>query len=129
MSSWGAREANAKVTLGAVGGGGGGALLGAKRPAAAARLGPAPDAGLEEEAVDDQLAAAFEQVGQADLAVRAVEAVVLGHRLARQPPALGGERVAGAGQLLLLHQQLGVSGIPLRRRDDRWQVHFFSSFR
>ena len=91
--------------------------------AAAAALGPAGHARLEEEAVDDQLTAPVEQVEQARRAVRAVEAVVLLHGHPRHPAALGGQRVAGAGQLLLLHQQLLARGVPLLRRHDRRHVH------
>ena len=92
-----------------------GDLVGDQRAAGAAALGPAVHAGLEEEAVDDQLAAAVEQVEQARRAVRALEAVVLLHRHPRHPPPLGGQRIAGAGQLLLLDQQLLAGGLPLLR--------------
>ena len=73
-------------------------------------LRPAAHAGLEEEAVQDQLAAPLEQVEQARGAVRALEPVVLVDRHPRHPPALG-ERVAGTRQLLLLHQQLLAGGL------------------
>src|SRR5215218_6956827 len=52
-----------------------GDLVGHQRAAAAAGLGPAVDAGLEEEAVEDELAAALEEVEQADRPVRPLEAV------------------------------------------------------
>ncbi len=91
-------------------------LVGHERAAAAAALGPAGHAGLEEEAVDDQLTAPLEQVEQAHRAVRALEGVVLLHGHPRHPAALGGQRVAGAGQLLLLDQQLLAGGVPLLRR-------------
>ena len=52
-----------------------------------------------------------------------VELVLLLHGQPRHPPALGGQRVAGAGQLLLLHEQLLARGLPLLRRHDRWCVH------
>ena len=114
----------ARVEVGEVGD-----LVGHERAAAAAALGPAGDAGLEEEAVDDQLAAPLEQVEQARRPVRSLEAVLLLHRHPRHPAAFGGERVAGAGQLLLLDQQLLAGGVPLLRRDDRRHLHFGSSFR
>ena len=123
MSACGARETFdergvARVQVGEVGD-----LVGHERAAAAAALGPAVDAGLEEEAVDDQLAATLEQVEQARRPVRALEAVVLLDRHPRHPAAFGGERVAGAGQLLLLDQHLLAGGLPLLRRDDRWHLH------
>jgi hypothetical protein len=44
--------------------------------------------------------------------------------------ALGGQRVAGAGVLLLLNEQLLAGGLPLLGRDDRRHVHRgLSSFR
>ena len=58
--------------------------------APAARLRPARDPGLEEEAVDDQLPTPVEQVEQAHPADRAFELVVLLDQDHRQPPALGG---------------------------------------
>ena len=42
-----------------------------------------------------------------------VELVLLLDGQPRHPPALGGQRVAGAGQLLLLHEQLLARGLPL----------------
>src|SRR5262249_20905500 len=51
-------------------------------------LGPAVHAGLEECTVDDQLAAAVEQVEQARLAFGAVKLVLLLHGQPRHPPAL-----------------------------------------
>ena len=44
-------------------------LVGHEGAAAAGMLGPAEHAGLEEGAVDDQLAAAFEQIEQAHFAL------------------------------------------------------------
>ena len=83
-----------------------GVLGGHHRAAAAAPLRPAADARLEEVAVDDQLAAALEQVEEADRAVRPLEAVVLLHGHPRHAAALGGQRVAGAGVRLLLDEHL-----------------------
>src|ERR1700709_784391 len=102
MSAWGAREPGAQVV----------------------------DAGREEEGVEDQLPAPLEEVEQVRRPVRPLEAVLLlhGHH-PRHPPAFGGQRVAGAGQLLLLDQQLLAGGIPLPRRDDRRHLHFGSSLR
>ena len=88
-------------------------LVGHHRAADAGVLGPAVHAGLEEGAVDDQLTAAVEQVEQARPAVGPVERVLLLHGQPRHPPTLGGQRVTGAGQLLLLHEQLLARGLPL----------------
>jgi hypothetical protein len=62
---------------------------------------------------DDQLAAAFEQVEQRRGAVGSLEHVLLLDRDHRQHAALHVQRVAAAGQLLLLGQQLLASGQPL----------------
>ena len=88
-------------------------LVGDHRAAAAGMVGPAEHAGLVEGAVDDQLMAAFEQVEQARLALGSLELIVLLHGQPRHPPALGGQCVTGAGQLLLLHEQLLARGFPL----------------
>ena len=97
-----------------------GDLVGAERAADAGplRVGAAAgrvrrDVRCEEGAVDDELTAAGEQVGEADGAVRPLEPVVLVDRRPRHPPALGGHRVAGPGELLLLDQELLAGGLPL----------------
>src|SRR5829696_1651745 len=105
-------------------------LVGEEGAAAASALGPAGHAGLVEEAVHDQLAAPLEQVEQARRAIPALEGVALLHRHPRHPPALGGQRVAGARDLLLLHQHLLARGVPFLRRNNRSHVHSDpSSFR
>ena len=106
MSGCGARETYASVVSRAFRCAGCGVLGGHHRAAAAAPLRPAADARLEEVAVDDQLAAALEQVEKADRAVRPLEAVVLLHGHPRHAAALGGQRVAGAGVRLLLGEHL-----------------------
>src|SRR5215217_2948077 len=98
-------------------------LIGEEGAAAASPLGPARHAGLVEEAVDDELAAPLEQVEQARRAVGALEGVFLLHRHPRHPAALGGERVAGAGELLLLHEHVLAGGFPFVRRNDPSHVH------
>jgi hypothetical protein len=100
-----------------------GDLVGEERAAATAALRPAGHARLVEEAVDDQLAAAVEQVEQAGLAVGAFEPVLLFDRHPRHPAALGGQRISRARELLLLGQQLLVSGLPVLLGDDRRHVH------
>jgi hypothetical protein len=87
-------------------------VIGHERAADAAMLRPAHDARLVERAVEKQLAAAVEEVEQARRAVRAFEAIVLLHGLPGHAPALRGQRVTGAHQLLLLHQHLLVRGLP-----------------
>jgi hypothetical protein len=105
-------------------------LVGHERAAAAAALGPAVDARLEEEPVDDELAAALEEVEETRRAVRALERVVLLHGHPRHPATLGGEGIAGAGQPFLLHEQRLTRGGPLLRRHGRWGLHRgASSFR
>jgi hypothetical protein len=69
--------------------------------------------GVEHEVPDDQLAAAFEQVEQRRVAIGPLEHVLLLDRDHRQHAALGVQRVAAAGQLLLLGQQLHAGGQPL----------------
>ena len=100
-----------------------GDLVGHHGAAAAGMLGPPEHPGFEKGAVDDQLTAALEQTEQARLALRPGERVVLLHGHPRHPPTLGGQRVARAGQGLLLHEHLLACGRPLLRRHDRWGVH------
>ena len=115
MSSRGAREDVGEGGVAGVQVGQVPDLVGAERATAAAALGPTAHPWLEEEAVDDQLAPALEQVEQAHPPLGSLEGVVLAHGLARHPPAFGGERIAGAGQLLLLDQQLLAGGVPFLR--------------
>jgi hypothetical protein len=103
--------------------GGVGDLVGHHGTADAGMIGPAGHAGLEEGAVDDQLTAAVEQVEQPRLAIGPVELVLLLHGQPRHPPPLGGQRVTGAGRLLLLHEQLLACSLPLLPRDDRGCLH------
>ena len=86
-------------------------------------LGPAFHAGLEERTVNDQLAAAIEQVEQTHLILGSVKLVPLLNGQPRHPPALGGQRVTGAGQLLLLHEKLLACSLPLLRRDHFGYFH------
>src|SRR5271170_5188957 len=97
-------------------------LIGAERAAAAGVLGPAEHPGLEEGAIDDQLTAALEQIEQAYLALGSVERVPLVHSQPGHPPGLGGQRVTGAGQGLLLHEELLARSLPLLQRNDRGSV-------
>src|SRR2546430_17527845 len=96
-----------------------GDLIGAQGAAAAGVLGPAEHSGLEEGAVDDQLPAALENVEQANLTFGPVELVLLPDRHPRYPSTLGGQRITGAGQGLLLHEELLVRSLPLLLRHDR----------
>ena len=88
-------------------------LVGQHRAANAGMLGPAFHTGLEERTVNNQLTAAVKQVKQARLPFAPVELVLLFHGHPRHPPALGGQRVTGAGQLLLLHEKLSSRSLPL----------------
>src|SRR5215467_15555655 len=86
-------------------------------------LGPAEHPGLEESAVDDRLPTPLEQIKQAYLAFGPVEIVFLVHGQPRHPPAFGGQRVTGAGEGLLLHEELLARSLPLLLRYDRGCVH------
>jgi hypothetical protein len=101
-----------------------GDLVGHERATAARMFGPAVLAGLEEGTVDNQLTAAVEQVEQASLTLRPVELVRFLHGHPRHPPSLGGQRVTGAGQRLLLHEELLARSLPLLRRHNRRRVHW-----
>src|ERR1700692_865367 len=105
-----------------------GDLIGAQGAAAASVLGPAEHPGLKEGAIDDQLTAALEQVEQAYLTLGSVELVLLVHSQPRHAPAFGGERVTGAGQGLLFHEELLAHSLPLLRRHDRGCVRREMSF-
>src|SRR5207302_777604 len=98
-------------------------LIRAEGAAAARVLGPAEHSGLEEGAIDDQLPAALEQVEQANLTLGSVELVLLLHRHPRHPPTLGCQRITGAGQGLLLHEEMLARSLPLVLRYDRGGVH------
>src|SRR6267142_973322 len=86
-------------------------------------LRPAVHAALEEGAVDDQLTAALEQVEQARFALGPVENICLFHGNPRHPPSLGGQRVTGAGQGLLLDEKLLARSLPLWRQHNRRGAH------
>src|SRR5947208_5300051 len=97
--------------------------IGAQGAAAAGVLGPAEHSGFEEGAIDDRLTAALEQIEQAYLALGSVELVLLLHRHPRHSSTLSGQRVTGAGQGLLLHEQQLARNLPLLRRYDRRCFH------
>ena len=98
-------------------------LVGHHRAAHAGVLGPAAHARLVEGAVDDQLAAAVEQVGEARLAIRPLEHIVLLHGHPRHPPTLGRQRVTCAGVFLLLHEHPLARRLPFPGRYDRRLLH------
>src|SRR5580658_8488605 len=98
-------------------------LIGPQGATAAGVFGPAEHPGLEEGAIDNQLLAALEQIQQANLTLGPVELVLLLHRHPRHPSTLGGQRVTGAGQGLLLHKELLARSLPLLLRHDRRSVH------
>src|SRR6202047_4650362 len=98
-------------------------LIGAQGAAAAGMLGPAEHPGLEEGAIEDQLTAALEQIEQAYLALGSVELVLLVHSHPWHPPAFGCQCVTGAGQGLLLHEELLAPSLPLLLRHDWGCVH------
>src|SRR5271168_2667434 len=98
-------------------------LIGAQGAAAAGVLGPAQHPRFEEGAIDDQLTAALEDIEQAHLALGPVELVLPVDSLPRHPPAVGGQRVTGAGQGLLLHEEPLVRSLPFLPRHDRGCDH------
>jgi len=103
-------------------------MVGPQGTADAGMLRPTVHARLEEGAVDDQLMAALEQVEQARFALGPVEHICLFHGNPRHPPSLGGQRVTGVGQGLLLDEKLRARSLPLLRRHNRWRVHGALSF-
>src|SRR6266699_712679 len=98
-------------------------LIGPQRAAAAGVIRPAEDAGLEESAIDDYLTAALEQIEQTDPALGSVELVLLFYGQPRHPSAFRGQRVAGAGEGLLFHEEFLTRGLPLLLRDDGRRFH------
>jgi len=78
---------------------------------------------VEHEVVDDELAAALEQVEQSHAAVRAFEAVRLLDLDHRQPPTFDAQLVSRSGSRFLLGQQLLASHQPLASGNDVL-VHF-----
>jgi len=86
-------------------------------------LGPAVDAGFEEGAIDDELAAVVEKVAERPLAVRAVERVVLVDGRPRHAAALGGQGVSGAGLGFFFQQELLAGSFPFVGGDDGRRVH------
>ncbi len=102
-------------------------LICPERTSGASGIGITGHVRVEEEPVDDQLAAAFEEVEQAHRSVRSLELVVLDDLHARHAAPLGGHRVAGPGQLLLLHQQLRAGGFPFLGCHYGWRIHHESS--
>src|SRR6516164_5127312 len=104
-------------------------LVGEEGAAAAGMFRPPVHAGIEEGAVNDQLAAAVEQVEQARFAPGPVELVRFLHGQPGHPPALGGELITSAGQGLLFYEEILARSLPLLRRDDRGGVHWEMPFR
>src|SRR5580692_5098536 len=98
-------------------------LIGAQGAAAAGVLGPTEHSGFEEGTIDDQLTTALEQIEQAYFALGSLELVLLVHSQPRHPPTFGSQRVTGAGQGLLLHEELLARSLPLVLRHNRGCVH------
>src|SRR5262245_39858539 len=86
-------------------------------------LGVGGDPRLVEGAVDDELAAALEQVEQAYLAIGPVELIRLLNCHPGHPSTLGGQCVTGAGQLLLFQEELLPCSLPLSFRYDPRSLH------
>src|ERR1700683_1776226 len=98
-------------------------LISAQGATTAGVLGPAEHPGFKERTIDHQLTATLEQIEQAHLALGSVEMVRLLHGQPRHPPALGGQRVAGARHGLLLHEKLLARSVPLLLRHNRGCFH------
>jgi hypothetical protein len=71
---------------------------------------------VEHEVVHDQLAAAVEQLEQADLTLRSLEGVRRGDLDHREATAVGAQLVAGTRHGLLALEQLHARGAPLLAR-------------
>ena len=78
---------------------------------------------VEHEVVDDELAAAVEEVSQAPCTVRAVEGIVLLDLDHGEPAPLGIHPVAVLGELLLVAQKLLALGEPFVPRHDPRHRH------
>jgi hypothetical protein len=79
-------------------------LVGPEGTTNAGVLRPAVHTRLVEDAIDDQLTAAMEELEQTLFAVGSVERIDLLDGNPRHPPSLGSQRVTGAGQLFLLDE-------------------------
>src|SRR5262249_35517369 len=98
-------------------------LTAAQGAAAASVLRPPEPPGLEEGAIDDQLPATLEQVEQANHTLGPVELILLLHRHPRYPSTFGGQRITGAGEGLLLHEELLSRSLPLLLRHYKRCLH------
>jgi hypothetical protein len=73
--------------------------------------------------IDEELPLSLEQIGERAAPLRPLEDVLLLERYHRQRATLGGERVALAGELLLLQEQPLAGGGPLISRYDLRSLH------
>ena len=78
---------------------------------------------VEHEVIDDQLPAAVEEVFETQLAVRAVEAIVLFDLHHGEPASLGIHGVVMPGQFLLVSEELPALAEPFGLRHDRWMCN------
>ena len=90
--------------------------------------GPSENTGLEESAVNNQLPAALEQIEQAQLTLGPFEFVLFPHERPRHPAAFGGQSIPGAGEGLLLNEELLPCSLPFLRGHDWWCFHFVHIF-
>src|SRR4051812_21646252 len=86
-------------------------------------LGPAKNTRLKEGAIQNQLAAALEKIEQGYFAFGSVELVLSVYRQPGHAPAFRSQRVAAAGEGLLLHQELLVCSLPLLLRHYPGYIH------
>ena len=68
--------------------------------------------------IEDKLAAALEQIGEGEFAMRAFELIILLDQFPRLAAALSSERILGAGHGLFLGHQRLVRCHPFRTADD-----------
>ena len=97
-----------------------GNAVGDGRAAGAPGVGPAVDAFLEEEPVEDELAATVEQLGQRPLPVRTLEVVVVLDAHHRHALAGRGEFVHRGGDRLFALGDGRERLVPLALADDGW---------
>src|SRR5262249_36358285 len=86
-------------------------------------------AGPHHEMLDEELAAAVEQIGERHLSVRPIENVLLLHLDPREVAAFAGQAIAEPRELLLLGQKCGPPGEPFVSSHDSVRLHGSVSLR
>src|ERR1700722_467503 len=78
---------------------------------------------LQHVMIDDDLAAAVEQFGEAEPTAWRIENVILVDPFPAKPAAFGGQRIKGARPRLFLDEQRRALLMPLLARNDAWRMH------